>query len=140
MKEARILVDLLGLNNVVLAMCNVCVCLKETARLVLPSYVPAQHSWTEKVTRCSSRLAFATFKGTRGLLRSDLFTKPNHTYQTKPRFDIWYLLRYLVSLRYFSENLVSTIILGCANTDTFLPIWTLFPPIRTCCPYWHILR
>ena len=26
---------------------------------------------------------------------------------TYPRFDIWYLLRYLVSLRYFSENLVS---------------------------------
>ena len=36
------------------------------------------------VSRCSSRLAFATFKGTRGLLRSASFTKPNHTYQTEP--------------------------------------------------------
>ena len=34
------------------------------------------------VPKC--RLAFTTFKGTRGLLRSASFTKPNHTYPTKP--------------------------------------------------------
>ena len=67
-----------------------------------------QPSWTESalislldrpdpdrtgiVSRCSSRLAFATFKGTRGFLRSFFIkqakqtyhTKPNQIYQTKP--------------------------------------------------------
>ena len=71
-----------------------------------------QQSWTELalislldrtdpnragiVSRCSSMLAFATFKGTRGLLVSFIYktkpyppnrtkpTKPNQTYQTKP--------------------------------------------------------
>ena len=63
-------------------------------------WVKAQyHYWTNPtqtdqdragiVPRCSSRLDFATFKVTRGFLRSSLFTKRNHSFQTEPNLANW---------------------------------------------------
>ena len=73
---------------------------KESVQIYCQAQSQPQHSWTESallslldqteptrpgiVSRCSSRMPLPNFKGTRGLLRSSSFTKPNQTYQTKP--------------------------------------------------------
>ena len=50
------------------------------------------------------------------------------------------LKKCLIKYKQEYEEKITIIILGCANTDTFPPILTLFLPILTCCQYWHILR